>query len=106
EPDPAFHEHLVDHFAGRANVEILNYEVAELPSRLSPESFDTAICLNVLEHIAAHESALGVIRDLLIPGGRLLLLVPAHRFLYGSIDREVGHERRYERDSLDRLLRA
>ena len=37
-------------------------------------------------------------------GGRLLLLVPAHRRLYGTIDEAIGHHRRYERQDLVRLL--
>ena len=44
------------------------------------------------------------LRDRLEPGGRLILLVPAHRSLYGSIDRAIGHYRRYERIELERLL--
>ena len=35
--------------------------------------------------------------DLLKPGGRIVLLLPAHQFLYGSMDRIVGHHRRYDR---------
>ena len=39
-------------------------------------------------------------RDSLAPGGKLALLVPAHRFLYGEFDRALGHFRRYERREL------
>src|SRR5262245_13168213 len=43
----------------------------------------------------------------LAPGGRLALLVPAHRFLYGAFDRVVGHFRRYEKRELaDKLKRT
>jgi hypothetical protein len=41
---------------------------------------------------------------MLQPGGRLVLLVPAHRALYGTIDEAIGHHRRYERADLVRLL--
>src|SRR5207253_638473 len=37
-------------------------------------------------------------------GGHVLLLVPAHRALFGEIDRRVGHERRYDRGLLRRRL--
>jgi hypothetical protein len=40
----------------------------------------------------------------LVPGGRLLLLVPAHRRLYGAIDRAIDHHRRYGRAGLAALL--
>ena len=38
------------------------------------------------------------------PGGRLLLLVPAHSFLYGGFDHAAGHVRRYDREPLRALL--
>src|SRR5581483_3763459 len=66
--------------------------------------FDTAVMLNVLEHIPDDARALACIHRLLAPGGRLLLLVPAERYLYGSLDRALGHHRRYERRPLRGLL--
>jgi SAM-dependent methyltransferase len=62
------------------------------------------VCFNVLEHIADHAAALSQFQAVLRPGGRLLLLVPAHPTLYGAIDRVVGHERRYTVDAVRRLL--
>ncbi len=56
---------------------------------------DSVICLNVLEHIEEDMKSLKKIHDLLEPGGRLLLLVPAHPWLYGSLDEHLGHHRRY-----------
>jgi hypothetical protein len=41
--------------------------------------------------------------SLLIPGGVIVLLVPAFPALYGPIDRKLGHYRRYTLDSLTRL---
>ncbi len=57
--------------------------------------FDTVICLNVLEHIRADQTALEHMRMLLIPGGRLLLFVPAGAYMYGTLDTALGHFRRY-----------
>jgi SAM-dependent methyltransferase len=59
----------------------------------------------VLEHVPDHARALRRFRELVRPGGNLLLLVPAHPALYGAYDRSVGHERRYTRPGLRRLLR-
>jgi hypothetical protein len=39
-----------------------------------------------------------------VPGGRLLLLVPAHPRLYGGYDRAAGHVRRYSKQLLGRRL--
>lgn len=68
------------------------------------ETFDTVVCFNVLEHVAADEEALRRVCDRLEPGGRLLLLVPAHPALYGATDRTVLHERRYGKEELRRKL--
>jgi SAM-dependent methyltransferase len=64
------------------------------------ESFDTAVCFNVLEHIVADEEALRRAHEHLDHGGRLLLLVPAHPALYGTTDRTVLHQRRYAKAEL------
>ena len=65
---------------------------------------DTIVCINVLEHIDDDARALSDMYTLLTPGGRLIVLVPAFRFLYGSIDRIVGHHRRYGRKELSSRL--
>ncbi len=71
---------------------------------LAGYGFDTAVMLNVLEHIADDARALTCVHRLLAPGGRLLLLVPAERYLYGTLDRALGHYRRYEPAGLRTLL--
>lgn len=68
------------------------------------KSFDTIVCLNVLEHIENDSKALENIFNLLKTGGNLILIVPAHSFLYGAIDNAVGHYRRYEKNKLLNLL--
>jgi glycosyltransferase involved in cell wall biosynthesis len=67
---------------------------------------DSVICFNVLEHIEQDETALRRIFDLLEPGGRLLLVVPSHPWLYGSLDRQLGHHRRYGKKELKNKLEA
>lgn len=59
-------------------------------------NFNTIVCINVLEHIKDDMAALKNMHRLLKPGGTLILHVPAHPFLYGSIDASIGHFRRYE----------
>jgi len=65
---------------------------------------DTIICLNVLEHVQDDEVALAHMYQLLPEGGHLALLVPAYQFLYGTIDRLVGHHRRYTKKDLEGKL--
>jgi SAM-dependent methyltransferase len=69
-----------------------------------PASFDTIVCLNVLEHIKEEGEALSYFRDWLAPGGKLVLQVPAHEWLFGSMDEALEHQRRYTRASAKKAL--
>jgi SAM-dependent methyltransferase len=60
---------------------------------------DSCVCLNVLEHVRDDHKTLGRIASILPEGGTLVLLVPAFGVLYGPIDRNLGHYRRYTRTS-------
>jgi 2-polyprenyl-3-methyl-5-hydroxy-6-metoxy-1,4-benzoquinol methylase len=72
----------------------------QLAPELVPGTYDTVICSNVLEHIEDHAGALDGMHQLLAPGGRLVLLVPAHAWAYSAIDRDLGHWRRYSAPQL------
>ena len=72
---------------------------------LSRYAFDTVMCINVLEHTADDVAALRRANRLLQPGGRVIVYVPAGKQLYGSLDRSVGHQRRYEKDEIASKLR-
>lgn len=97
EPDSALLPHLR---ANAPSATVFEGDVETAP----PGPFDSAVCFNVLEHIADHAGALGAIRERLRPGGHLLLLVPSHPFLYGRIDAAFEHERRYAKEPLRTLL--
>ncbi|HEX8407527.1 MAG TPA: glycosyltransferase [Thermoanaerobaculia bacterium] len=62
--------------------------------------FDTVTCINVLEHAVDDVGALRRAHQLLEPGGRVIVFVPAGRALFGSMDRGIGHQRRYEKEEL------
>lgn len=64
------------------------------------EEFDTVICLNVIEHLKDDEGALRNIRTRMTKFGRAIILVPNGPGLYGSLDRVLGHYRRYARAEL------
>jgi glycosyltransferase involved in cell wall biosynthesis len=72
---------------------------------LARYGFDTITCINVLEHTADDLAALRRAHALLQPNGRLVIFVPAGRKLFGSLDKGVGHARRYEKDELIAKLR-
>src|SRR6266540_6060231 len=103
--EPWYLERLRDRFRGHANVEVARLYLPVLDGALAAERFDTVICLNVLEHVEHDRASLAVLRRLLTPGGRLVLLVPALRALYGTLDHALGHHRRYGRAELVAKLR-
>ena len=67
------------------------------------QKFDTVICLNVLEHVEDDCNALRNIWEALREGGNAIVLVPQGQGLYGSLDRVLGHFRRYDREQLTKL---
>jgi len=78
-----------------------------LVDRFGASSFDTVLSCNVFEHIQDDTSAFLHSSQLLRSGGQLVLLLPAHDWLYGSMDRLAGHFRRYStRDAAGKLLNA
>lgn len=64
--------------------------------------FDCILYIDVLEHIEDDRDELERAAAHLLPGGRILVLAPAHPFLYSPFDSAVGHVRRYTRASLAR----
>ena len=93
-------------FAKHPNVAVARLYLPTEVAALGGQHFDTIICLNVLEHVDDDATSLRAMRRMLAPGGRLILLVPALPALYGTIDRALGHHRRYKRAPLSSLLEA
>jgi SAM-dependent methyltransferase len=68
---------------------------------LSPtERFDAIVYLDVLEHIGDDAGELRRAAEHLKPHGRLIVLSPAHQWLFCAFDAAIGHFRRYTRASL------
>lgn len=74
------------------------------PIDLRAHRFDTVFCVNVLEHIEDDVAALQAFKDVLQPGGHVLIYVPAVQAAYGPLDAELGHHRRYSKRTLARAF--
>jgi SAM-dependent methyltransferase len=100
--------YVTQHLADYSNIKIHRGDITvpHTVAQLMPYAFDTVMCLNVLEHIRNDSLALRHMADLLQPGGRLLLFVPAGMYMFGSLDVALGHHRRYEKQALRRLVEA
>jgi 2-polyprenyl-3-methyl-5-hydroxy-6-metoxy-1,4-benzoquinol methylase len=64
------------------------------------QRFDLICLFDVLEHIDEDELSLARLRQMLKPGGRLMLTVPAYPWMWSPHDLHVHHRRRYTRRSL------
>jgi 2-polyprenyl-3-methyl-5-hydroxy-6-metoxy-1,4-benzoquinol methylase len=107
DPDVASIEFLRQTYSGKTHVQVHPFDICDLRvMELSASRFDTVVSLNVFEHIEDDVLALRHVRDLLEPGGHLVLIVPAHSWLYGTMDRAIGHYRRYDKAPLHRKLAA
>ena len=103
--DPQYVELLRRTYADNPKVDVQRLDLARLAENGLPRhQFDTIVCSNVLEHVEDDRRALAAMRDLLAPGGRIVLIIPALRPLYGSIDEAIGHYRRYTRDEIGHKL--
>src|SRR5271155_474776 len=64
------------------------------------QTFDTVVCLNVVEHLEDDVLALGNLRNALEKDGTAIVLVPNGPGLFGTLDKVLGHYRRYTREQL------
>lgn len=68
------------------------------------EEFDTVLYIDVLEHIEDDRGEAALASGLLRRGGHLIVLSPAHPWLYTTFDAAVGHYRRYTKESLAAVI--
>ena len=85
---------------GRHAIHVVPRDLDRLRGR-----FDIVTCLDVLEHLADDVDGLRTIRSLLIPGGQVVVTVPAYDWLWSGEDEISAHQRRYTRATLLRSCR-
>jgi SAM-dependent methyltransferase len=81
-----------------------DFEAHESLEPIPEKSVAYIYSLNVLEHIEDDLEALGELYRRLVPGGTLLIYVPAFEILFSSADKRIGHKRRYTKAVLVRRL--
>jgi SAM-dependent methyltransferase len=80
--------------------EVVTDSVVEMP--FADDSFEMALCLDVIEHLEDDIAALRELRRVVVPGGALLVTVPAYQWLWSGHDEVNHHHRRYTASSLER----
>lgn len=88
----------------RTGALLVQGDVREFPFS---RQFDMVGLFDVLEHIAEESDTLIALRQSLVPGGKLLITVPAHQSLWSYFDEASRHCRRYSPESLrEKLISA
>jgi SAM-dependent methyltransferase len=103
--NPLYLAHLRKLTLTRPYLRVSCIDITDPHSFPTDSSFDTVICLNVIEHIKDDVTALRHMRNLLEAGGHAVILVPQGPHLYGSLDRVLGHYRRYTKEQFIAVAR-
>jgi SAM-dependent methyltransferase len=94
----------LDHARARGLRGLVKGEAGALP--FAPESFESVLVLDVLEHHARPEQLLGEIKRVLAPDGVVVVTVPAYKWMWSYADHVLGHYRRYTKTRLAEELAA
>lgn len=80
-------------------------KIGLLASMATHRRFDTIVYIDVIEHIENDveelQRAVGFLKN---PVGHLIILVPAHQYLYSAFDKAIGHFRRYNKKLLQQAV--
>jgi SAM-dependent methyltransferase len=100
EPDGELCEEIVRKKAEGAIPKICSIKKGFLADLPDTHLFDAILYMDVIEHIEDDRAELEIAFRHLKKGGVLIILVPAHQFLYSPFDKHIGHFRRYSRRRL------
>lgn len=108
EPSTEGYEYMKEAFKDNNNISLINgdFNDKSVLDGLSGKDIDTVICLNVLEHIENDKKTISNINKCLKKGGKFILYVPALSIIYGTLDEALGHYRRYDKGTLEELLKS
>jgi SAM-dependent methyltransferase len=107
EKDPLYLHSLRNRFLRTPSVEVMQLDPAcPMDYEGLEASFDTVLCLNVLEYLEEPEVTVRSAARCLKDGGRLVVLAPQSPALYGSLDKTLGHRRRFRRKQLEELVKG
>jgi phospholipid N-methyltransferase len=107
EPSSVLAEFLQQRFADSNKIQVFPTTLETHLSKKLPKQYNAVIMINVLEHIEDDVTALRELRQTILPGGHLLIYVPAMPILFSKLDKVHGHYRRYTRkEFMHRLQEA
>jgi ubiquinone/menaquinone biosynthesis C-methylase UbiE len=104
EPDPVLAARAREFLNGSTvgtRFDVLTETTAQLHA---DQRFDSVLYIDVLEHIEHDAEELDAARRHLRVGGHLVVLSPAHQWLFTPFDRAIGHFRRYSASTLQAVV--
>jgi SAM-dependent methyltransferase len=106
EPDATLALRLKDRLLRFAAVSTISVIVGSLGTFSDRPSFDCILYIDVLEHIEDDRSQIEAAARLVRRGGHIVVLAPAHQWLFSEFDKSIGHLRRYDRSHLRSIMPA
>lgn len=105
--NPNYLHYLRSYSVGKPYFRVMRIDASKLSNFAGlEEMFDTVIMVNVLEHVPDGPQALRNLWSALKPNGRLIIVVPQHPALYGTLDEALEHRERYVTEGLKQSLDA
>ena len=98
--NPIFLDELRHLARSRPYLQVSRTDISAIESFPTGQAFDTAVCINVIEHVEDDVAALRNVSRALEDRGRAVVLVPQGPGLYGTLDETFGHRRRYTKQRL------
>lgn len=106
EPDAKLEKKLSNALANDVDTsrcEVINGTIRDLSQH---DLFDTILYIDVLEHVEDDKAEIDLALRHLVKGGKLIILSPAHDWLFSEFDESIGHYRRYDKHMLTNLVQG
>lgn len=104
EPDQALASQIQTRLQKQELPTCCELRIGTLEQQPADELFDAIIYIDVIEHIENDAAELQRAKKHLKKGGHLIILVPAHQWLYSPFDEAIGHFRRYDKNMLRKAV--
>ena len=104
EPDATLALRLREQISANRYAMTTNIIVGSIRSFVRAPCFDCILYIDVLEHIEDDRGQIEAAAQLVRPGGHIVVLSPAHQWLFSEFDKSIGHLRRYKKATLRNLM--
>jgi len=104
EPDASLAARLGARVSGCGCASSTSIVVGSIRTFVEAPCFDCILYIDVLEHIEDDRGQIEAAAQLVRPDGHIVVLSPAHQWLFSEFDKSIGHVRRYQKATLRRLM--